>query len=133
MLKELHWLPIRYRILYKLSLLVFKCVNNIGQVYLKELLIRKKAPRTLRLAELSLPEIPRVRTETFGKSFAFGYATPYTWNSLPLHIRQSKDITIFKKAVKLIFSNKHLISKYLFQCKYCNFSELHCKFEVILT
>ena len=48
MLKELHWLPIMYRILYKLSLLVFKCMNNIGPAYLKELLISKKAPRTLR-------------------------------------------------------------------------------------
>ena len=50
MLKELHWLPVRYRILYKLSLLVFKCMNNIGPAYLKELLISKKAPRTLRSA-----------------------------------------------------------------------------------
>ena len=37
-LKELHWLPIRYRVLYKLSLLMFKCMNNIGPAYLKELL-----------------------------------------------------------------------------------------------
>ena len=102
MLKELHWLPIRYRILYKLSLLVFKCMNNIGLAYLKELLISKKAPRTLRSAELSLLGIPRVRTETFGKR-AFEYAAPRTWNALPLHIRQSKDITIFKKALKTHF------------------------------
>ena len=61
MLKELHWLPIRYRILYKLSFLVFKCMNNIGLAYLKELLINKKAPRTLRSAELCLLGIPRVR------------------------------------------------------------------------
>ena len=102
MLKELHWLPIRYRILYKLSLLVFKCMNNIGPAYLKELLISKKAPRTLRSAELSLLVIPRVRTETFGKR-AFEYAAPRTWNALPLHIRQSKDITIFKKVLKTHF------------------------------
>ena len=102
MLKELHWLPIRYRILYKLSLLVFKCMNNIGPAYLKELLTSKKAPRTLRSAELSLLSIPRVKTETFGKR-AFEYAAPRTWNSLPLHIRQSKDITSFKKALKTHF------------------------------
>lgn len=102
MLKELHWLPIRYRILYKLSLLVFKCINNIGPAYLRELLISKKAPRSLRSAKLSLLEIPRVRTETFGKR-AFEYAAPHTWNSLPLNIRHSKDITSFKKAIKTYF------------------------------
>ena len=102
MLKELHWLPVRYRILYKLSLLVFKCMNNIGPAYLKELLISKKAPRTLRSTELSLLGIPRVKTETFGKR-SFEYAAPHTWNSLPLHIRQSKDITTFKKALKTHF------------------------------
>ena len=35
MLKELHWLPIRYRVMHKLSLLVFQCMNNIGPAYLK--------------------------------------------------------------------------------------------------
>ena len=103
MLKELHyWLPVTYKILYKFSLLVFKCLNNIGPAYSKELLINKKAPRTLRSAELSLLAIPRVRTETFGRR-AFEYAEPHTWNSLPLHIRQSKDITIFQKALKTNF------------------------------
>ena len=77
-------------------------MKNIGPAYLKELLINKKAPRTLRSAELSLLEIPRVRTETFGKR-AFEYAAPHTWNSLPLHSRQSKGITIFKKARKNSF------------------------------
>ncbi len=54
--------------MYKLSLLVFnKCMNNMEPAYLKELLISKKAPRTLRSAELILLGSPRVRTETFGK------------------------------------------------------------------
>ena len=77
-------------------------MNNIGSAYLKELLISKKAPRTLRSAELSQLAIPRVRTETFGKR-AFEYAAPHTWNSLPIHIRQSNDMTIFKKALRTHF------------------------------
>ena len=86
MLKELHWLPVRYRVLYKLSLLVFKCMNNIEPAYLREFLISRKSPRTLRSAELSLLVIPRIKTETFGKR-AFEYAAPHTRISLPLHIR----------------------------------------------
>ena len=62
----------------------------------------KKTLRALRSAELSLLEIQRVRTETFGKR-AFEYVAAHTWNSLPLHIRRSEHITIFKKAVKTHF------------------------------
>ena len=77
-------------------------MNNIGPADLKELLISKKAPRTLHSAKLLLLEIPRVRTETFGKR-TFPYAAPHTWNSFSLHFRQSTTIYIFKKAVKKHF------------------------------
>ena len=33
-LKELHWLPINERIHFKIILFVFKCLNNIGPLYL---------------------------------------------------------------------------------------------------
>ena len=36
-LYELHWLPIRYRIEFKIILLTYKCLNDIGPLYLKEL------------------------------------------------------------------------------------------------
>ena len=38
-LKELHWLPIRQRINYKILILTHKCLNGQGPLYLKELLI----------------------------------------------------------------------------------------------
>ena len=37
--KQLHWLPIRHRINFKLACIVFKCINNIDSPqYLKEML-----------------------------------------------------------------------------------------------
>ena len=33
-LKELHWLPISYRIKFKVLLLVYKCLNGVGPKYL---------------------------------------------------------------------------------------------------
>ena len=36
---ELHWLPIRARIEYKILLLVFKCLHNMVPKYLENLLI----------------------------------------------------------------------------------------------
>ena len=34
LLKEVHFLPIRFRILYKINMLVYKCLNNIAPSYL---------------------------------------------------------------------------------------------------
>jgi hypothetical protein len=36
-LKELHWLPIKQRICYKLCIIVHKCINNQSPDYLSEL------------------------------------------------------------------------------------------------
>ena len=37
-LKELHWLPIKQRIQYKILILTHKCVNKIGPKYLQDLI-----------------------------------------------------------------------------------------------
>ena len=37
-LKELHWLPVGYRIVYKLLLIVFKSLNNLAPEYITCLL-----------------------------------------------------------------------------------------------
>ena len=42
---ELHILPIRYRILYKISLIIFKCIHGSAPDYLKDLILLSK-PQT---------------------------------------------------------------------------------------
>ena len=36
-MKDPHWLPISYRIQYKISLLVYKCLNGMGPDYLSNM------------------------------------------------------------------------------------------------
>ena len=47
-LKDLHWLPVESRIIYKLMLLTFKALNNQAPKYLCELISIKKPSRSLR-------------------------------------------------------------------------------------
>ena len=48
-LKELHWIPIRLRITFKLLMVVHRCLHGNAPKYLKDLLIRMPAPeRNLR-------------------------------------------------------------------------------------
>jgi hypothetical protein len=35
-IRELHWLPVRQRVFYKISLLVFKCLHGLAPMYLAD-------------------------------------------------------------------------------------------------
>ena len=99
LLKDLHWLPIQQRILFKILLLTFKCLNEEGPQYLRDLLRWHTPPRALRSASLLQLEVPKTRLSTYGDR-AFESIAPRQWNSLPLEIRNSENTNIFKKKLK---------------------------------
>ena len=47
MLQELHWLPVEYRIIFKINLLTFKCLHDAVPSYLLERLETCKPARSL--------------------------------------------------------------------------------------
>ena len=59
-LKELHWLPIQFRIRYKISVIVYQCINNpYYPHYLKDLVKVYTPSRTLRSSYYHLLCTPR--------------------------------------------------------------------------
>ena len=98
---QLHWLPIKYRIKFKLLVLTFKCVNKQAPTYLIELLQPKTVPNLNLRSNLNtnLLEIPRSKL-VHGGDRAFSVAAPKEWNSLPIEIQSSKSISIFKQRLK---------------------------------
>ena len=97
-LKTLHWLPVEKRIIYKMALLVYKSLHNLGPVYLKELLNWYTPSRSLRSASSEQLEVPRASLVYGTRCFA--HAGPTTWNSLPLDVRQSDTVDNFKSKLK---------------------------------
>ncbi len=47
-LQSLHWLPIKFRISYKIVLLTYKALNGLAPAYLTSLLSRYNPTRSLR-------------------------------------------------------------------------------------
>ena len=48
-LKEAHFLPVKQRINFKISLVTFKCINNIAPDYTKKgILVKEQSVRILR-------------------------------------------------------------------------------------
>ena len=96
LLIELHWLPVEYRIIFKILLITFKILNGIAANYLKYLLEPYVPRRTLRsMSKLRLVE-PSNKLSTYGLR-AFSVCAPHLWNGIPLEIRQSNSVSVFKK------------------------------------
>ncbi len=57
-LQSLHWLPIKFRISYKILLLAYKALNDLAPAYLTSLLSRYNPTRSLKYSGLLV--VPRI-------------------------------------------------------------------------
>ena len=104
-LRELHWLPVKFRIEYKIGLIVFKCLHAMGPSYLAELLHPYVPTRSLRSASKGLLQVPKSRLVTFGAR-SFASFAPGLWNDLPYALRNLESLDIFKSMYKTYLFNK---------------------------
>ena len=105
--RELHWLPIKDRIVFKLLLITFKVLHGMAPSYLSDLLTIYVLKCTLcsNSQLLTLPSICEVSTSYYGNR-AFSIAAPSLWNKLPAEVRNANNITTFKWLLKTyIFIN----------------------------
>ncbi len=65
-LQSLHWLPIKFRISYKILLLAYKALNDLAPAYLTNLLSRYNPTRSLRSQNSGLLVVPRIAKSTKG-------------------------------------------------------------------
>jgi hypothetical protein len=98
-LKELHWLPIKYRIQYKTLLLTFKCLNGSAPSYLSELVHPYSPSRTLRSQSDNLLCSKPFKRQAYGGR-SFEVMASKLWNDLPAPMRKGNSITTFKTSLK---------------------------------
>ena len=101
-LMYLHWLPVSYRVMFKVLIFAFKALHGLGPKYLQELVTPHQTSRVLRSQNKRLAAVPAVRTVTYGHR-TFGYAASTLWNNLPKAIRDAEDLPNFKKLLKTHF------------------------------
>ena len=92
-LKELHWLPVQQRIIFKILLLTFKILNGMAPENLSALISVRRADAFI-LNNVYL-------NSGYGRR-SFAYIAPRYWNALPEHVRMSSSIDIFKRLSKSI-------------------------------
>ena len=100
-LKALHWLPVKYRIDFKILCIVYKSLRSMAPPYLSNLLKHRTFNRNTRLQTNSVMmlDIPMIKKKTHAER-SFSVYGPQLWNLLPNHIKLSDNIDTFKKSLK---------------------------------
>ena len=101
-LKMLHWLPVKYRIDFKILLITYNAIHGLAPAYLSELITLKTVSRyqSLRSSGEVLLQPPKIKTlRTLGDR-SFTVAAPALWNNLPNAVRCAQSVQSFKDRLK---------------------------------
>ena len=105
-LKKLHWLPVRYRVQFKIGLITYKILNQGQPVYLRELIHPYSFSRNTRR---STPKLKFLQTPTFDRrvhksikhiSNSFSHYALALWNSFSFHVRNSPSVASFRNHLR---------------------------------
>ncbi len=127
LMTELHWLPVEYRIQFKVLILTFKGVHKYAPGYICDMFVVKPFNYASRSCssisdikfvngeiedEISTSHVinlvvPKTKCVTF-QDRSLPVAGPTLWNKLPIRLRQETDFDNFKK----------LLKTHLFKCAY---------------
>ena len=122
LLTQLHWLPVEYRIKFKLLMLTFKGVHKTAPQYICDMFV-VRSNRYASRSSTSIQDInfvngnvaseiesnhviclnvPKTHRETF-MDRSLPVAGPVLWNALPESLRSESDLDSFKKLLKTHF------------------------------
>ena len=98
-LAALHWLPVSFRIDFKILLMTFKACHGLAPTYISALLSPHVSGRCLRSSDMALLKVHPSRCVTRGDR-AFAVRAPKLWNALPVELRRAKSVSSFKTLLK---------------------------------
>ena len=100
-LYKLHWLPVTFRIEYKIIINTHKAIPCTSPDYSSSLVnFKPNSSYSLRSNNKYLLSNPNFRTLPTLGDRAFVGAAPKLWNNLPLDLRCTSDFKVFKRNFK---------------------------------
>ena len=105
-IKSLHWLPVQYRINFKVCCITHGALSLEEPHFLNSLLINRLNSHSLRSSSFNPLTLPFFNKKS--NSFrSFAHAAPFLWNHLPNTVRSAPSYLFFEKASKHISLIKH--------------------------
>ena len=102
--RELHWLPVKQRIIYKLMLYIYKALNDMAPCYISAMVhLQNTDPAEYRQRLRSSSDQTRlIVSRSFKRAgdMSFTIAAARLWNDLPVYLRESQSLPMFKRQLK---------------------------------
>ena len=96
-IRQLHWLRVEERIVFKIILFVYKFFTSNGPAFLNDI---------LEIVDLESRLLSRKNLITKYGRRSFRYVAPHMWNRLPIELRTLNSDDLFKKKLKhILFDN----------------------------
>ena len=114
--RDLHWLPIRQRIEFKILTLTYKCLKKQTPEYLQSLLVEMPIRQIGLRSESTYKKllVPLTKRRTFAQR-SFSVVAPTLWNNLPISVKQANTPVQFKSLLKTyLFGRFWVVFNYLF-------------------
>ena len=105
-LASLHWLPVKYRIEFKVLLLTYKAYHGLAPQYLEELIEPRSTARPVRPQYANMLVVPKKIPKARTGARAFKYQAPQLWNLLPVSVRTADTLCVFKSRLKTFLYDK---------------------------
>ena len=98
--RQLHWLPIRFRCKHQMLLHVYRCMKDQAPENLQQkLTLTNPAQMTCLVTECNFLHIPYKRRKTLA-DHGFSSAGPRLWNTLLFELQTAPSVSNFKKLLK---------------------------------
>ena len=94
---ELKWMEFPERVKYQKAIIMYKISHNLAPKYLQDLFQQTADihDRALKSTSDNLLYVPKPNLEQFRNSLS--YSGSKTWNYIPINIKQSDSLSLFKK------------------------------------
>ena len=100
-MKDLHWLPVKYRIMFQLVVYTFKALHGSAPTYINQLIrLKPQSNYSLRSNSKHLLLDPPNKTKKTTRDRAFFAAAPTMWNALPDELRALCSLKTFMAQLK---------------------------------
>ena len=104
LLRELHWLPVKQRIIYKLMLYIYKVLNDMTPCYISAMThLQNTDPAEFWQRLRSSSDQTRLivsRSFKRASDMSFNIAAAHLWNDLPVYLCESQSLPMFKRQLK---------------------------------
>ncbi|XP_068246244.1 uncharacterized protein [Palaemon carinicauda] len=98
---ELHWLPIKARIIFKICVLTYQALKFEKPSYMRNMLKSFRPDTVVSLRHSDDPyRLEELRSRTNVGTRAFERSAPRIFNKLPLEVKQSLNCDVFKRKLK---------------------------------